>query len=382
MHRDVPAGRGLTGGSLVPGGLLRDVVAPFTITRAALAVVALLAGTTVPPGAACRPCDLSTIGLVNVLSRWDTGAYLEIARGGYSYEPGTHSDVTFFPLLPILMRVVAIGRTDSDALLVAGLLVSNVALIVALAQMVALGRPEVGEDAARRAALYVLVFPTTVFLSAAYPGSLFLALAAAMLLAARQARWWRAGALAALAALARPFGVLVALPLAVEALAQRREGGRLAPVLAATIAPVAAFAAWQLFLYRATGDPLVFLTAQAAYGRHPAGPWDAVGKLADPSVYGFPWFVLAIFFTAVALVALSWWRLRPSIATYGTALVVATASSGTLASFPRYVLTLVPMFLVLGALGHRRTVHLTLLVASSVLATLLTAMYAAWYWIG
>ncbi len=74
---------------------------------------------------------------------------------------------------------------------------------------------------AARAVLYLLVFPTTLFLSAVYAESLFLALTVAAFYHARRGQWWIAGALGGLAALARPHGVLLALPLAVEYLAQR-----------------------------------------------------------------------------------------------------------------------------------------------------------------
>jgi len=370
----------------ISGWILRDVIVPFVLTRAALAVIATVAAANVPPGVACDPCDLSSVPLVNALSRWDGGAYLEIARDGYSHTPDAGSNVTFSPLLPILMRGLAAltGRADDDRLLAAGLVISNVSLVVGLVYLVGLGRLEVGIDAGRRAAVYVLVFPTTVFLSAVYPESLFLALATGTLFEARRSRWRRAGALASLAALARPFGMLLVLPLAAEALVQRRRGTAIgATTLAVALsAPVTAFLAWQLFLYASTGDPLAFLTAQASYGRRPSGPWEAVVGLGDPSLYSFPWLVLAMFVGSVVLVVSSWLMLSPSTAVYGTTMLIAMASSGTLSSFPRYALTLAPGCLALGALGRRRPIHLASVAISTALAGLLTAMFAAWYWVG
>ncbi len=336
-----------------------------------------------PFGAACQPCDLSPHPWLNALSRWDGEAYLSIARDGYSFEPGTRSNVAFAPLLPMLMRGLAAlaGRADNESLLLAGLVVANTALLVALAYLVALGRSELDEASSRRAALYLLLFPTTVFLSALYAESLFLALALAAVFEARHGHWWRAGILGALGALARPFGVLILIPLLFEQIEQHRRGSRVGvQALALGLAPVA-FLAWQLHLYRLTGDPLAFLAAQEAYRRAPNTPWAGFLDLFDPAVYGNPWLVLFILAAATALVVASWRVLPRSLAAYGSAMLLATASSGTLVSFPRYALALFPMFLVLGALGRYPAVHIPYVLLATVSATLLTAMFAAWYWV-
>jgi hypothetical protein len=313
-----------------------------------------------------------------VLGRWDGGAYLEIARDGYSYRPGEISNVTFSPLLPLLMRILAslAGRPDDDGRLAAGVLVSNVALLAAVVLLVRVGRTEIDEGAGRRAAIYALTFPTTIFLSAVYPESLFLALSLGTVLAARRGSWWAAAALGGLAAVARPFGVLLALPVALE------RGQRDAARVVAVAAPLVAFAGWHWYLFRVTGDPLVFLSAQAAYGRRPTSPAAAITDLFDPSRYGDPWIVIAILVPVAALVVISWRLLSRSIAAYGTVLLLAALSSGTVTSFPRYALAIFPAFLALGALGRWRAVHLAYLAVATTLAVTLTAMFASWFWIG
>lgn len=368
----------------MPGTVaFRGIVGPYLLTRAIVLVVALVAAAQVPFGVACDPCDLSSSSVINALTRWDAGWYLSIARDGYSYTPGVLSNVTFSPLLPALMRgtTAIAGRVDDTSLLVAGLVVVNLALLVALAYLVALGRRELGEDAARRAGLYLLVFPTTVFLSVLYPTSLFLAAAAGTVFEARRGHWWRAGLLAALGTLARPFGIALVVPLVVQALVDGslRARGR---VLAAMGLPVAAFLLWQAYLYRVTGDPLVYLHAQAVYGRRPSLPFGEVGALLDPATYGFPWLVGGIFVLVSALVVASWRVLHPATAACGTAILLGALSSGTLTSFPRYALVVFPAFLVLGALGTNRAFHVACVAISASLSLLLTAMFASWYWIG
>src|SRR5207237_105576 len=119
-----------------------------------------------------------------------------VARDGYSYQPGLQSNVNFSPLYPLLVRLAgSIGGGDA-ALLAAGLLVSNLALVVALGYLVALTRRELDAPTATRTALYLLAFPSSLFLSLLYPESLFLALGVAATFHSRQRRWWLAGLLA------------------------------------------------------------------------------------------------------------------------------------------------------------------------------------------
>lgn len=364
---------------------LREVVAPFALTRALLLAVALLAAATLPYQTKyCGECDPSSSPVLNALTRWDAVAYLWIARDGYSSGIGDQLPTTAYsPLLPALMRGLAAlaGRADTDALLASGALVANAALLAGLAALVALARIEVDAAAARRAALYILVFPTTIFLSAPYAESLLLALAATSLLAAKRGRWWIAGGLGALAALARPFGVLLLVPLVIERWRAHRAGQRVGADVLAVAAPAVAFGGWQAYLYAVTGDPLQALTAQEAYLRRPTAPWDAVAALFDGRTYSDPWSVLALLVLMSALVVASWRLLSPGLAAYATATLVLAVSTGTLLSFPRYALAIMPAFLVLGAMGRRPAVHYAYLLAATLLAVLFTAKYATWWWV-
>ena len=365
------------------GWILRDVVVPFALTRAALLVVVFIAATSLPSGVACAPCDLSSHPLLNGLTRWDGGAYVAIARDGYTYAPGEQSTIAFAPLLPLLMRALATPflSAGDDSLIAAGLLVTNAALLVALGYLVALGRDIRDDASGRRAALYLLVFPTTIFLSALYAESLFLALGLAAIVEARHGRWGRAGVLAGLAALARPFGLLLVVPLLIERIGRRGQSRGLDVGTVALALPLAAFVAWQLWLYRLTGDLFAFVSAQTAYRRAPSAPWAGIADLFDPAAYGDPWLVIAVLATATALVLASWRVLPRSLAAYGSVMLLATVSSGTLVSFPRYALALFPIFLALGALAHRPAVHVPYIVVSTAAAALFTAMFAAWFWV-
>ena len=45
--------------------------------------------------------------LAGVFSKFDGGHYARIATAGYTYTPGKHSDLAFFPAYPLIARGVA-----------------------------------------------------------------------------------------------------------------------------------------------------------------------------------------------------------------------------------------------------------------------------------
>jgi hypothetical protein len=354
----------------------RVLLAPFVVTRVLTAVVALIAVALFPTPTTCPDvCHPSTNPLLDAATRWDAYAYVLLARDGYGPIPASNA---YFPLYPFLMRVLAVPFGGSvDAYLVAGVVISNLALFVALVYLARLVAIDHQAAAGPRAALYLLAFPTSVFLSVVYPESLLLALSIGAIYHARRGEWLPAAALGALAALTRPFiGVAVALPIAIEA--YQRSGLRAAMASAAPAA--VAFIGWHAVLWRITGDPVAILTAEANWGVGPSLPFKAFADLFDPRVYGFPYIVLGSTLFVAALVVLSWRFLRPSLAAYATAVFLISVATGSLTSSPRYYLSVFPAFMVLAlvAQGWLGRAYVAFGVAIGVL---FTAMYALWYWV-
>jgi hypothetical protein len=219
---------------------VRDVVLPFLATRTMLALVgwlALLSFKNLPanPGSWEIKADgrlalatpylaPDTYPLVNVFSRWDSGWYHSVAKNGYSFTPDKQSNTAFFPLYPMLMRAVHfLSPSQTDASwMIAGLIVSNAALLIAACYLVLLLRLDFDPDTSARAVLYLFIFPSTFFLSAVYSESLFLAATLAAFYHARKGQWLLASVCAGAATLTRSPGILLAAPLLLEYLAQRK----------------------------------------------------------------------------------------------------------------------------------------------------------------
>ena len=355
----------------------RDLLLAFVLTRLAIAGVMISAAVMLTP-AECRGCvDASPQPLLAAFSRWDSVAYVAIARDGYVV-PEHSSFLAYSPLYPLVMRIVGalLGGSD-DALIVAGVLISNAALAVALVGLFRLGSRQIGAVAARRALLAVLIFPTTLFTISVYPTSLWLALAVWSAVEAERARWWRSGTLAALAALVRPFGVLAVVPLAYAWLRSRRPRSAGLSVL---LAPLA-FAAWSTFQWMATGDPLETVHVYSAWDIQPQLPFAPFGNLFDRTQFGFPWFHIAMFGISVALVLASWRVLSSGLAAFATLMLLVIASKDP-ASSMRYEIELYPAFLVLGTAMARAPFRVVWIGASATLAVIFAAMFSMWLWVG
>jgi hypothetical protein len=301
------------------------------------------------------------------LEAWDGRWYRVVASSGYLLVPGRQSDPAFFPLYPVLMRGVhALGAGYATS----GLILSNIGFLVALVAFYALTHALLGDSMARRATAYLAVFPFGYTFSMVYPESIVLALIALAALAAMRGRWGWAAACAAGAALARPEGLFVAIPLVAFAWQQRETLSRSERGLAlgAVLAPLAAIGSFSLYLGHVLGDPLAWSQAQRAWGREfrPLGAVHAIEHLGT-AFSRDAWVVRDVVAVVLYLVLLAvaaragvtWpWLLS------GLAIVVLPLFSGSFDSVSRFGLLAPALFWGLAALGRDPRVNRLILAVS------------------
>jgi hypothetical protein len=272
---------------------------------------------------------------------WDFGWYNTIAQHGYP--PVADRFYAFFPLWPWLLR--ASGSIPDWQL--AG------ALTVAASGLAFLG-VAAGSPAGRplHAALALACWPGSFALLLAYPDGLALAAAAWAAALVMRERPVAAAPLGAAAALLRPNGLLIAVPLALLA------RGRGPAYKLAAAAPVAAAVAVEIFFWERSGKFGAFFHAQRLWGRE--GP-RGIGRWADHvwsliQAHTVP-LVLALVI-GCALVTLAWRRfgLLPTVVVaYACAVPVLLAATQSLQGFTdtaRCVLVL-PLLVVLWRMGSR-----------------------------
>src|SRR5436309_3631017 len=134
--------------------------------------------------------DLGAV--TDVWARWDSVWFLRIAEHGYGSAKGAAA--AFYPLYPATVAVL--GRVLFDHYVLAGILVPLAASLVSFLLLHRIADERLGADGARRAVLYLAVFPFALFLQAVYSEALFLLLALAAFAFAERRRFGAAGGVA------------------------------------------------------------------------------------------------------------------------------------------------------------------------------------------
>ena len=367
----------------------------FSVTRLGVFLIAYLGAPLINDQSGTlyhlRPPDNVVLDVLG--SRWDTGFYVSIAEEGYKYEGVSLPSVAFFPLLPLIMRAVMSLGVDA---VVAGVWITNLALLVGTILFYRLVEMEWGQPVADRAIWYFLIFPTSFFGSAIYTESPFLICAIGALYFARRGYWESAGLLGIFATLSRLIGLLVAPLLLIEWWMQHRKPLIKRPALwtfvAPALAPMGTFA-YMAYLWRTFGDPLAFIHASAAWGREPSTPWTMIGELfATPAggwgaalsagfVHLDNWmdFLFVISFLGMGIVLL--FQKRWSEGAFVTLGALIPLFSGLLMSQRRYMWALFPAFILLARWGEQTWIDRLLTVLFLTGLALFTVLFANGYWV-
>lgn len=373
----------------------RDALRWGTAAWLVLRLVTLLAAFSIrflepgpnPPVPGYRPPELTGFSseIAGPWLRADALWYLKIATQGYGKDDGT---LAFFPAFPVLTWALnqAIGNEA-----VAGLVAANLASWAGLILLFAFVQLLIDSRAAKATVLGVSLFPTAFFLVAPYGEPMLLAAGSGALLCAIKGKNSASFAAGMLAALSRPFGVAMALPLA--ALVSQGKGWRrwIAP-----LGPLVGLGAWALYAWSLTGDPLALVDIQGNWQRKFSPFW---GTLAagftswrewSQTAYGsYYLFDLAATLFGLALIPLVVFAVRRcapkrarigyGLAAYGLATLAVPLSLPFLPrpmmSNPRFVLALFPLFVGLALLPGKTRIVLG--AASAIGLFVATAVYLA-----
>ncbi len=344
--------------------------------------------------------------VTDVWARWDSVWFLRIAEHGYG--AAQDAATAFYPLYPLALA--GVGRAFGGHYVAAGIVISLAAALGAFVLLYRLAEVKLGADGARRAVLYLAVFPMALFLGAVYSESLFLLLAIGAFFLGERRRWLGAGALTGLAMLTRIAGVALLPALVVMAW---RQPERWKALLRLCVAPLI-FAAYPLYLGIDQGDAFAFTRSQGFWNRHlsHAGPlggiwdglraaWAGVEQLVSGSHTHVYWTPVqntdpmraaavnlecfAFLVLLIALTVIAWRRFG---APYGlfcaVSLAIPLSAPSTrwpLLSMPRFGLVLFPCFMALAVIGGRPRVHTAILVVSSIMLGVAVTQWALWQWV-
>ncbi|HEY0006975.1 MAG TPA: glycosyltransferase family 39 protein [Pyrinomonadaceae bacterium] len=333
------------------------------------------------------------------LLRFDAGWYLQISQQGYSYNGNDliEQPVVFYPLYPLISRLLAtlFGLEHYLALLI----VSNLAILVAVPLLFKLVQKEYGELTALYAVALLSFFPTALFFSVAYTESLAVLLIVSFFLLLKRERFLLAALCAGLALATRSTGIALLAPLLWTIWRRFRTEPRRLIVYTIVCAGLATsgLCLFMLYLWSAFDSPLAFITAHRA--------WLATGRVGD---YAYPVYLLLpfrflgsiwqagpntltlepwFFFLFLALTLIFRKRLSTPYFLFalGVLLLPYFTFGGMLRmrAFTRYSMLALPVFIIMADLLKGK--YWLLLCITALFAAMLffyTAAYAQWYWAG
>jgi hypothetical protein len=292
-----------------------------------------------------------TVAMRQGLLAWDGAFYRDIATEGYLNLP--QEALRFFPLYPLTARLLTpFGLGDVSIALVVLANACSLASAVMVRRLVLFEKDD--PVLAERAVWVTSLFPSAFVLVWAYAEAMFLVCALATFLFARRGRYELAAVAALLGALCRPIGVLLAVPVAIEAARTWRgaNGFDRASRVTAVVAPLAGMALYLGWVGRRFGDARLPFSVQDElrgqvdpFTRLVRGIGDLVGaeRFADGLHVPF-----ALAFIVLAVLTARWWP--ASYSAFAAVVLVAAISAENLNSVERYALNAFPLLFALAVL--------------------------------
>jgi hypothetical protein len=335
--------------------------------------------------------QVSQFSLLELWCGWDGKNYLDIAKNGYIPVGDNQTYIAFFPLYPLLIRVLHFIISSWNA---CALLIANAFYFLSLYWLYGLARFDFEEKDCKRAILWFSIFPTAYFLHAAYTESLFVALAAGSMLYLRQGKILTTCILTALTCFSRPHGIIIVPALLAECFLI--EGFVRAPlnrsairnaviIMGGGIVGFGAYLEVNQYVYH---TPFKFLEVQSSrWGRGFDFPWTgflaAVRRLTTDKIeyeIMISAFELVAAFAGLAAIIYGFRKLRPSFTIYlitGWLLVVCNRYW---LSQPRHLLCLFPLFFLLAIGVKREITQYAVATSFLLLQALFLSQFVQWHW--
>lgn len=321
--------------------------------------------------------------------RWDAGFYTTIALYGYDWI--THhqpsADIAFLPLYPLSIRSAnyVLDCSEYNCAVVNGLIISNVALLVALFLLFYLTKYYESNKVAYRSAWLLMLSPISIFLSGVYTEALFLCLSLFVFFALSKKQLYLAIIATSLACITRPVGLALYLPLLIYT--WRQTGQLRTKQLIMAHIPIVVFGIYILFAGLASGDWLAYFNANYQVWNRPVSgmPWRVFLRYfgdEDVTFWGWQLSWLDLIFTMLYLfLAIVTLRRNVLFGTFALGAILIPIASSTLVAMPRYGAIVFPFYIVVAQWADRTWKQVLLYSMSVLLLVAFTARFVTWHWI-
>jgi len=313
-----------------------------------------------------------------LFNKWDGAHYTFLAENWYVNYGDKKNLLVFFPLYPIAIKALSLITFNYQ---IAGVLVSNISLIIGCIYLYKITEMDFGSDIAFRAVKYLLLFPVSFFLGITYGESMFFALSVVTLFYWRKKSYKTSSILAFLAALTRSFGLLLVIPMLTDLIIEYKNKGKLINKnelwgrFSTILSPFLGISTYLLINLQVSGNALTFLKYQKEHWHQSLGFFGSTVKMltknsleAQPAESASLWVPqLILIFIALLLLCYGIKHLNISYVTYMIGYIFLTISPTWLLSAPRYLMCLFPLFILLGYIGKKSDLDfaITILMATS-----------------
>lgn len=321
-------------------------------------------------------------------ANFDGEHYLSIAFNGYTF------DGRFFPLYPLLIKLISFPFHSYEIYLVNGFLISNTFFFLSLILFYNLVETQYSEKLAKESIIWLLIFPTSFYFGSIYSESLFLFLSLAVFYFANQRKWLAASFSGLLLGVTRFIGVFILPSLTYELVTKEKQKKifliRLLPFMLVPLGIIA----FSIFCFYKWGDPLYFIKAQGQLDNYRSVdtvviPFQTTYRYFNILTrlpyhqYNF-WIALlelSTFLFVSLLIYVAWKKnIDKSLIIFSLFSFLIPSLTGTFSGLPRYVITIFPIFITL-ALIKNKAFKFIYAAVSPILLLILLGLFSRGYFV-
>ena len=301
---------------------------------------------------------------LSFLAGWDGVRYISIAVHGYN-----NAFVTgFFPLYPLVASIihVVISSPLDSALIISW--ASFIGAIYFYLKIIKRFFNIKDNAAALKAVLLFVLFPSAMYMIAAYSESLFALFALGGIYYALERKYLKAGLMTMFATAARINGVFIVL---FVALILFEEKEKIINIFKASVIGSLGAIFYMIYLYVTRKNPLLFLKAQETHH------WLQSSLITKLGSFGWVDYVFAL---AILWTAVYWWNKRRSFSVFTSLFLLIPIIGGQFGGYPRYVLMAFPLqFMLFDFFKDRKIGYTVILIIFSMAWTYTLLQFAAGY---
>lgn len=283
---------------------------------------------------------------LSAFSHFDGIHYLRLIHKGYD-DTGSQA---FFPLYPLLIKLLTFGYFDP---LSVGLFLNSTLIITTLFLVI----KNIAKSARTKFLLLFLSFPTSFYLLTNYTESFFIFLLVSFFVLLKNKHYFAASIVAGIASGTRLVGAFLFISLLIELVKSRK---LFLYSVFLTVVSVSGLLGFMYYLFIRFGDPLMFIHVQTLFSNGRSGGeiillpqvlfrYLKILVLNSPTTFAYYRSLFELLTFSLSLVALYVYRrkIHPSSLIFSLCAIILPSLSGTLSSYPRYLLAVVPLFIAI-----------------------------------